>query len=751
MRNWLATERRVVADQLKQELSAFGCVALLGEFRMGKTLALQSLRDVLPPPRVYISLAESASEHAANSDERFYLQVLQGLAQDWGDEPPAGVPLAPPDREMDAWDRYKWFESALEQLARRPLIILLDDAERLADVPWGEQFFRKLPGLMSRENNVCVVLAGTRRLERWAEDLRHSTGRAGLWNLIRTPIILGSVSLQTVRDTFLDKQPLAQRLIELCGGHPYCLHQLTKDLQLQNRSPSRLVREIKDKVGQLEMKWDGTFRCYWQAYDCLTRQVCFLLTVTPEGLKPQELRSKLGRVSEAEFKHAVEAMANTGILFEDTESESVRLIELFRQWYGNEVGFVEDVWADQVPGPSPRPSPVKKEVPTTELTFFPDEDLVLIRRDRFLSLSKLVISRDRLFTDIPVKTRRVPTSDEKRFAENLRMLGRDLWAELHSVPWFEEVIDGVDAHHRLRFNIPIEMGEFPFELLPLDETGTRRVGMQVPISRQLFKQGRYVERAPLALPREDETRLRVLVVAAEMGGEISIDADGRVHRGMDAQIVDGEFFRLAQLRLDQEVRALHQLLTSRSDLIEEVMFLTHSRQVYNTVERGVNIHCDLPTAEVFQAVLKDPDKQFDVLHFVGHGLFAPDAPMMGGLLFEDQLVHLTELKGLLKAQSQLCFIYLSCCESGILGSDERTSDLLGLAHACVEAGVPAVLAMRWRIPVGASCRLTEAFYPAFFEKGALDQALHTAAQQVYEQERNLAKKVYASAPVLIMH
>ncbi len=748
MLDWLAAERRHTVVQLQAGLAASGCVTLLGEFRMGKTLTLYSLRAALRPPRVYISLVNLKDTELSTSDEQFYQQILQGLAEDWDSELPEKVQLAPPARDTIE-ERYDWFEAALEQLARRPITILIDDAEKLlADYSsWGKTVFRKLPQLMVRtNNNIRVALAGTPHLKQRAEALGHRTGgKAGLWDLVQRPIVLLPLSLQTVQDTFIDHEPLAWRLIELCGGHPHCLWQLTKNLAL-NEPTNQLLDAIEEQKIELVEKCDPIFRHYWQAYDHLTRQICFLLTVAPGGLKSQTLQPKLGRVSVEEVEHALSIMINTGVLFADPESQSVRLIELFRRWYSDEVGVVENVRIDQPLPPTPA-SPPAKEIPITELTFFPDNDLVLIRRDRFLYRSKLGITPQRLST-FRTKVRRVPANDGNEFFKNLQLLSEDLWAELRGQPWFEEIIRSVDQGHRLRFNIPVELGEFPFELLPLDETGTRRIGMHAAISRQLFKEGRYVDRLPLALPRTDKKRLHVLVVAAEAGGEITIDANGRIHRG-EREI--GKAFRLAKLRLDKEVEALHRIFIDHPDLIDEVTFLTNNYRINDTKTQGVYVHSDSPTAETFQALLKDPHKQFDIIHFIGHGLAMRHKPLEGGLLFDDRLVHLTDLAGLLRAQQQLGFVYLSCCDSGELDTDARTSDLVGLAHACIEARVPAVIGMRWRINRGASFRLTNAFYPAFFQAGTLDQALNIAMRQVYDQERDTIYKVHAEAPMLIMH
>ena len=189
-------------------------------------------------------------------------------------------------------------------------------------------------------------------------------------------------------------------------------------------------------------------------------------------------------------------------------------------------------------------------------------------------------------------------------------------------------------------------------------------------------------------------------------------------------------------------------MTGKPDIVSEVVFLTQ----YNLASTsGVTVRCEQATARVFRDLIEDSAQPFDMMHFAGHGLVLADRPEEGGLLFGDELVHLTDLKNSLAAQQQLGFVYLSCCESGQLATDERTSSLLGLAHACIEAGVPAVLAMRWRITVEASLNLARAFYDALFEKRLLDLALCQAAQQVHDRERDPAKKIYAAAPVLIMH
>lgn len=75
------------------------------------------------------------------------------------------------------------------------------------------------------------------------------------------------------------------------------------------------------------------------------------------------------------------------------------------------------------------------------------------------------------------------------------------------------------------------------------------------------------------------------------------------------------------------------------------------------------------------------------------------------------------------------------------------NDFLGIADASVEAGLPAVLGMRWPVNDGSARVLARAFYDALFREGALDTALLKARQAIASRDR---KDITWVSPVLVV-
>ena len=472
MADWLKIVQQYVVDQLRQDVIASGCAALLGEFRMGKTSTLEILRDLLPPPVVLVSLSPVADTKNAAPDLYFYTTILGSLRSQSGSTT-GGDPFSDC---LDDLDRYESFERTLQKLAQQPVTILLDDADRLLVEDWSKRVFQKLRRLVEAKS-VRVVLAGTSRLERQAEKLRYEAGRAGLWNLIRTPRVLQPIPPQAVYDNFINHPGLPEKLIELCGGHPYCLRTLTQDLPLFDLSPERLLSEVDELAQRRQSEWNEMFRRYFQDYDKLSRQVCYRLAITNAPLAFPKLKAELSQATESELKTALNILCNTGILFENREHQLSRLIELFRRWYLDETGTVQTISPElKVETRGGRTDSVElrtgQDISTTELTFVPDKNLVLIRRDRFFFRHDLDVPPNRLLVDIPEKTRQQSIDINGQLSpKGLQLLSRDLWAELRDSKWLQDVLYAVRAHSRLRFIIPVGMGEFPFEPAP---TGRNR-------------------------------------------------------------------------------------------------------------------------------------------------------------------------------------------------------------------------------------------------------------------------------------
>lgn len=729
VQQWLLNERRRIVTGILGDLEGFACAALLGEHRMGKTSTLDLLEERLQRPLVRLSMArlEACSLHQVEAE--LYHRLVVGLAP------------TPRSAEVDAEPGaaqagFPTFEARLQELAPQPTTILLDDAELLEQHEWGVSFFYRLSVLMRRHRELRVVLAGTRRLEFWAQRMAQGNGRGGPWELLRQPVVLRPVPAQQILDGCGGDDLMARRLIELCGGHPFCLWRLLEDAERHEQPLLVLLESLKQRARSLYREWAEVFGRYWNGFDLLTRQVCYLLATGAGAMSRRRLEARIQTARSNELDRSLQLLDRSGLLSDSGDNDAYRLIELFRDWYRDEIGW----------SAAPAAAPTQQ---TIEFSFLAEQDTVLVHRFRYVYSSALGLSAADC-REIVERAQGIPAGDRTAFLPNIMAVSQLLWAKVHQTSWFQELMAMADQGHSLRFNVPNSMGEFPFELLPLDKQGSDRIGMKVPISRRVLGQGRAVDRAPLRLQGSDGRRLKVLVVAAQVTGEIHIDEDGRIRpAGSVPHTTSGEVYVLDDVDLNLEVEVLCRTLTSRPDLIDSVTVLCETE--VGAMASSIPVRWEPPTAENFRKLLTSHQDTFDVFHFVGHGLVDPEAPMQGGLLFRDGLVHPALLKFLLEKQSNLRLVYLSCCHSAALSRNEWSNDLLGLGHACVNAGVPAVLTMRWAITAGASRRLTANFYPALFRSGNVDEALYEACREVYAVQFDPAKRAFSAASVLVLH
>jgi hypothetical protein len=111
------------------------------------------------------------------------------------------------------------------------------------------------------------------------------------------------------------------------------------------------------------------------------------------------------------------------------------------------------------------------------------------------------------------------------------------------------------------------------------------------------------------------------------------------------------------------------------------------------------------TLAAFQAQLQT--KPYQIVHFDGHGGFSGE----GMLCFEDtggttDAVSGTRL-GEVLAGTDVRLVVLSACQSGMLGG---TSVFNSVGPALIRARVPAVVAMQYTIPIGATVAFAREFY-----------------------------------------
>lgn len=146
-------------------------------------------------------------------------------------------------------------------------------------------------------------------------------------------------------------------------------------------------------------------------------------------------------------------------------------------------------------------------------------------------------------------------------------------------------------------------------------------------------------------------------------------------------------------------------------------------------------HLDTPT---YDALLERIDSaEYHLIHFDGHGVFAKRCPRchsmnyphvsachscqtplddvssQGYLAFEDSagkadLVSTEHMENLL-LNSPVRLIFFSACQSGVVAGDSLFG---GLGPGLIRAGVPAVVAMQFSVPMSATISFAESFYSA---------------------------------------
>ena len=729
MYNTIVRHHQKVAQLVINELTnQVRCVALLGEIYMGKTAVLQLIQDELPTRTIRVSFAElqDSTSSTGLTETTFCSALLYGL--------PGGASISLDDMlsRTHSWEQLETaFGAAVQQVGM--LTILLDDAHYLASYTWGSRAFNQLAAIVNKHENLRIILAGTHRLQQWAEQL---SGRRGLWRYVLRPIEINCVSAQMVYEAFPAHPDAAKQIFAWCGGHPYLLQMVTKQVATRREMLTTTVIEAMHQNIQQHLPELATlFAHYWQVErEDIIPQICYLLTTAPIGLPRQELAKRLIDYGQGEeVQGAITMLIKNGLAVDI--NGRIRLIDLFRDWYENEIGFVREV---SLPSKSlPTGALATNTTKLTELIFLLEETLVLVEQERFLFSSDLGSSLRRIKHDFPNKSIKARNNLSNEFQSNLALLSRDLWEAFGKEQWLVAVRQSVEKGYHLRFNIPEEMMEFPFELLPFGEDGRQRIGMEAPISRRLFKfgQGRFVNRLPLQLPLSDERGLRVLVVGAPLDGETIVGKNGRYVSPYDEETSG---LVLKPLSLRPEIDQIYHTLFDHPG-VEKVTFLTTDHPESGKGQR--------PTTEAFEKLLQE--NQFDLIHFTGHGIYLPEHNLQG-LAFADRILHLRELKELLARQNHLDFVYLSCCEGGRIDTQQFNNPLSGLAQTCVEAGVPAVLSMRWPIPVGVALKITSAFYPSFLQNGRLDTAVFSAVKML-SRDPDEALSVYAPAPVLLMY
>ncbi|HBB97572.1 MAG TPA: hypothetical protein DC054_19500 [Blastocatellia bacterium] len=119
--------------------------------------------------------------------------------------------------------------------------------------------------------------------------------------------------------------------------------------------------------------------------------------------------------------------------------------------------------------------------------------------------------------------------------------------------------------------------------------------------------------------------------------------------------------------------------------------------------------------------------QYNILHFIGHGSFNPDA-QDGALILQDDAGHAQPLTGehlgrLLHDHPPMRLAVLNACEGA---RNSRIDPFGGVAQALLQQSVPAVIAMQFEITDQAALSFAQEFYGALADNYPVDAALAEA-------------------------
>lgn len=128
-------------------------------------------------------------------------------------------------------------------------------------------------------------------------------------------------------------------------------------------------------------------------------------------------------------------------------------------------------------------------------------------------------------------------------------------------------------------------------------------------------------------------------------------------------------------------------------------------------------------------LLSKLQEPFHILHFIGHGTFASHQSQ-GTLLFEDGPVTGGDLSTILRDHDSLRLVILNACE-GARGS--RMDRFSGVAQSLIQGGIPAVIAMQFRVTDRAAIAFAGSFYQELARGIPVDAALAGARKAMFSR------------------
>jgi ActR/RegA family two-component response regulator len=301
-----------------------------------------------------------------------------------------------------------------------------------------------------------------------------------------------------------------------------------------------------------------------------------------------------------------------------------------------------------------------------------------------------------------------------------RSIGKELHTALTAAPHFlkglsaAEAISTKQSDIRLVFSGPSTGLGVPFELMhDLDDY----LCLKHQITRRVTRPGNMASLQPFHRFLEDLYKtgkpLRVLVVGS--------NSDGRI--------------KAAESEATQLAAAIAENLRRLFGTEPEVVLLAGDRATHTEVSEALE------------------SRRFHLFHFAGHGTFDGAHPEASGL----ELRHATGTKQLTAAQlkvlaqdSELRFVFLSCCLSARNEANAGRGDFHGVLDALARAQVPIALGYRWKVSDRSALPFAQAFYGELWRTLSPGAAMLHARQKATGTRSGRDDATWAS-PVMFVH
>ena len=187
---------------------------------------------------------------------------------------------------------------------------------------------------------------------------------------------------------------------------------------------------------------------------------------------------------------------------------------------------------------------------------------------------------------------------------------------------------------------------------------------------------------------------------------------------------------------------------------KDVFQLNSSKEVelinksFSDLKKSQRVKVDFLENATFDSLQdKLRDKAYHVIHYIGHSDF-DEINKHGIISFEDESgnnknTKANLLKFLLSNQSSIRLVILNSCEGS------KTSELnpfSGTAQTLLKAGIPAIIAMQYKISDTAAIKFSKIFYDALVDNYSVDSAITEARVSLC----NLSKDSEWGTPTLYM-